>query len=182
MPIDTPVPERMRPDPEEMDPSVGRERPPPESKEVPQRLVERVNPKIDPPKMVMQPLSPHKHLNFMVGEWQTDENNNRWHMQVEWNDKEKLFKGLLTKHGARSLGVGFAIGEHCWTAKPIDDPDFYEESQKFRADSNTFFWKTGKVDLRRSTADVLATSQQTFTRVKVQVVPVKPKDLPIVEK
>ena len=57
-----------------------------------------------------------KLAGCLRAEWQGENANNQFRINVEWNDAQQRFEGILTLNGIASGDVGFSIGELVWTA------------------------------------------------------------------
>ena len=116
------------------------------------------------------PSSPPARLAFMVGEWEARIATNHYRIRVQWDKERNQFRGFLTKNGEDSASVGFRVGEHVWTALPIDEPDIVIELQKLRSGANgtstKVVWRIGEVDLKQSSGNALVTTTAKFRKVE----------------
>lgn len=107
-----------------------------------------------------------KDLAFIIGEWEATEASNRYRMNVIWNKETKELYGYLTKNGAASARVGFAVGEHVFTAKIIKKPSMVVAVQKYRqgvnGSSTWSAWVTATLDITASSKSRLVANYPTY--------------------
>ena len=109
------------------------------------------------PELPGSPLS-----NLLLGEWEAQIPGNNFRMRVEWDNRERLFKGFLSKQGDGSARAGFTLGEHCWSAQP-NQWGVWVVQQKYHLSPTQFGWQVGTIG--RITPQDLVTSAVRFVRV-----------------
>ncbi|MDX8405743.1 MAG: hypothetical protein R8K50_06270 [Mariprofundus sp.] len=107
----------------------------------------------------------------LVGTWECQVADNHYQMRVTDVESDNKYIGVLTRQGKTSQDVGFSIGEHVWTARPLDNWTDVVTDQEWRWGKGGITegrkWKASGLDLSRSNDDKLVLEDgRIFTRVK----------------